>query len=130
MVCTMVCHKRCIQKAQANTYCTVHGVRAKPPAWQNLAGNLEATNNETTNTEESESVLSPEDVSDSLPSLSALRVPDEDDLRPGMRDGVGGSRQQPNILRRRVVRKREEEIIKNADVHLNEVFYNYICLLF
>ncbi|XP_047126500.1 PDZ domain-containing protein 8 isoform X1 [Hydra vulgaris] len=33
-VCAMVCHKRCLQKAQNYTYCTSFGVRAKPPVWQ------------------------------------------------------------------------------------------------
>jgi len=32
-ICAMVLHKRCINNAHSNTYCTKYGVRAKPPLW-------------------------------------------------------------------------------------------------
>ena len=107
-VCTMVCHKRCIQNAQANTYCTAEGVRAKPPAWQTNGCNENI--NETP--VDSQLTLTPEDPPNSFRPLS-LPIPDENDLRPGIKH-VGSS---PNLLRRRNIKAINEE----TNNHFNDV---------
>lgn len=91
-VCTMICHKRCIQKAQSNTYCTEGGVRAKPPVWQM---NTDAPYIPSL---ESESTLTTDFGSNSFKPLS-LSIPDENDLRPGVKHMLPS----PNLLRRRNV---------------------------
>ncbi|XP_066911175.1 PDZ domain-containing protein 8-like [Clytia hemisphaerica] len=94
LVCGMISHKRCLQNVQANTYCTSKGVRAKLPKWQ-----LEKTaSNESTSTSKPID-QSPEDSPDPSNRLSTqLTVPDETDLRPGIKNNGSAS---PNVLRRR-----------------------------
>ncbi|XP_057313553.1 PDZ domain-containing protein 8-like isoform X1 [Hydractinia symbiolongicarpus] len=92
-VCAMVCHKRCIDNAQANTYCTSHGVRAKPPIWQKNGAVPRA--NEDQEYDEEASKLQEQSTS---PRPYSVKVPTLHDLRPGMKNS---GRASPNILQRR-----------------------------
>jgi len=87
-VCAMVSHKRCMVNAQNNTYCTLNGVRAKPPVWQN--NDITQANDDET-TEVDNKPPSPS------PRTYPFNVPDELDLRPGIKNYNPSS----NVLRRR-----------------------------
>ena len=88
-------------------------MRAKPPKWQ--AKQTPATNNKvstSTNAEENQQKQSSSSSENSpmlarIPSPDSLAVPDETDLRPGIKNN--GRQASPNVLRRRFKQQHEQQ---------------------